>query len=382
MIHALNNIPRVIYGFGAVTKAGEELSRMGCKRPFIVTDPGIAALGLLDPLKDALTKAGVEFGIFDKAELEPSATSIQNCADAAKAFKADGIIGVGGGSPLDTAKAALVLLTNEGSIDNYFGVQMVKNPLLPAMYIPTAAGTGSEVTSISVLTNPATGAKMGVVSDYMYAKTVLLDPDLTVGLPPHVTAMTGVDAFVHAMESFVGLAATPFTDAFNIQAMKLIAANIRKAYANGGNKEARANMLYAATLAGMGFSQTQNGIIHAVGTNLPAACKVPHGLAMAALSPMGMSFNCIAAPEKYAQVAQILGVDPMGTCLDTAREGIDAMYELLADLDIAPGLEAHGVPRDALQSTAERAAAAKRLMDNNPRKASAKQLFALLEEHY
>lgn len=382
MIYALNNIPKVVYGFGAIAKAGEELTRLKCKRAFIVTDPGIASLGLLDPLKAALSQSGVEFDVFDKAELEPSATSIQNCADAAKAFKADCVIGFGGGSPLDTAKAALVLLTNDGGIENYFGMHMVKNPCLPAMYIPTAAGTGSEVTSISVLTNPATGAKIGVVSDYMYASIVLLDPDLTIGLPPHVTAMTGVDAFVHAMESFVGLAATPFTDAFNAQAMKLIAGNIRKAYANGANKEARAAMLYAATLAGMGFSQTQNGIIHAVGTNLPAACKVPHGLAMAALAPMGMTFNCIAAPEKYAQVAEFLGVEPCGNALDTARAGIDAMYELLADLNIAPGLEPHGVPRDALEGTAERAAGAKRLMDNNPRKANAKQLFALLEEHY
>jgi alcohol dehydrogenase len=237
------------------------------------------------------------------------------------------------------------------------------------------------VTSISVLTNAKTGAKQGVVSELMYGKVVVLDPDLTVGLPPHVTAMTGMDAFVHAMESFTGLAATPFTDALNLQAMRLVAANLRKAYANGGNKEARAGMLYAATLAGMGFSQTQNGIIHAVGTNL-ANNKVPHGLAMAALAPMGMSFNCIAVPEKYAQIATILGAQCTGCALGTARKGIEAMYGLLADVGIAPGLKAHGVPRDALEGIAERAAGAKRLIDNNPRKANAKQILALLEEFY
>jgi alcohol dehydrogenase len=383
MISALNSVPRIIYGFGAIAKAGEEITRLGGKRVFIVTDPGIAALGLLEPLKSSLAEAGLAFEIFDKAELEPSISSISACADAAKGFKADCIIGIGGGSPLDTAKAALVLLSNEGGIDKYFGVNLVKNPCLPAMYIPTAAGTGSEVTSISVLSNPESGAKAGVVSDYLYARVVLLDPDLTIGLPPHITAMTGLDAFVHAMESFVGLAATPFTDAYNLQAMKLIAANVRKAYANGANREARAAMLYAATLAGMGFSQTQNGIIHAIGTNLPLASKVPHGLAMAALAPMCMRFNCIAIPEKYAQIAQILGV---GACcassLDTARKGIDAMYALLDDVGIAPGLKAHGVPYDALEATAERASKAKRLMDNNPRKATAEQIFVLLKEHY
>jgi alcohol dehydrogenase len=141
-------------------------------------------------------------------------------------------------------------------------------------------------------------------------------------------------------------------------------------------------MLYAATLAGMGFSQTQCGMIHAVGTNLPVACKVPHGLAMAALAPMGMSFNCIAAPEKYAQIARILGVEPCGNALDAARGGIDAMRALLHDVGITPGLKARGVPYDALEATAERAAKARRLMDNNPRKAAAQQLFALLQEHY
>jgi alcohol dehydrogenase len=382
MPHVLNNIPRVVYGFGSIAEAGAEMLRLGCKRPFIVTDPGIAALGLTEPLKASLSGAGLEFGIFSEAELEPSALSIQRCADAAKAFGADCVIGMGGGSPLDTAKAALVLLTNEGGIEKYFGMNLVKNPCLPAVYIPTAAGTGSEVTSISVLTNPVTGAKQGVVSDYLYAETVLLDPELTLGLPPHITAMTGIDAFTHAMESYVGTAATPFTEALCLEAMRLIANNLRKAYADGSNREARAAMLYAATLAGMGFSQTQHGIIHAVGTSLPSTCKLPHGLLMAALAPMGMSFNCIAAPEKYAKIAEILGAGARNTPLETARAGIEAMRGLLADVGIAWGLAAHNVPRDCLAGTAERAAAAKRLMDNNPRKAAADRILALLEEHY
>ena len=382
MIHALNNVPKIVYGFGAISRAGAEITRLGGKRAFIVTDPGITAIGLLKALEESLSAASVAFEVYDKAELEPSAASIQKCADAARAFKADCVIGIGGGSPLDTAKAALALLSNEGGIEKYFGMNMVPNPCLPAMLIPTAAGTGSEVTSISVLTNPQTGAKQGVVSDYLYARVVLLDPELTFGLPPHVTAMTGMDAFVHAMESFVGRAATPFTDAVNLQAMRLVSANLRKAYANGDDQNARAGMLYAATLAGMGFSQTQNGIIHAVGTSLPSSCGLPHGLVMAALAPMGISYNCIAAPEKYARVADILGVDPCGTALDVARKGIDAVRGLLADVDIAPGLKAHGVTREQLAGTAERAAGAKRLIDNNPRKANAKQILALLEEHY
>jgi alcohol dehydrogenase len=382
MTHVLNSVPRIVYGFGAVAGAGGEIVRIGGTRVFIVTDPGIAALGLLEALKASLTEAGLAFEIFDQAELEPSTPSIGVCAAAGRAFGADCVIGIGGGSALDTAKAALVMLSNEGRIEEYFGMQLVKNPCLPAMYIPTAAGTGSELTSISVLADPQSGAKTGVVSDYMYARVVLLDPGLTVSLPPHLTAITGIDAFVHAVESFVGLAATPFTDAYNLQAMTLIAANLRKACANGEDREARSAMLYAAALAGAAFSQTQCGIIHAVGINLPVACKVPHGLAMASLAPMCMRFNCIAAPEKYARIARILGIDPCSDALVAARRGIDAFCALLDDIGITPGLQARGVPYDALEATAERAAKARRLMDNNPRKATAREIFTLLKEYY
>jgi len=206
---------------------------------------------------------------------------------------------------------------------------------------------------------------------------------LTLSLPPHITAMTGMDAFVHAMESYVGLAATPFTDALNLQAMRLVAGNLRKAYAHGDNREAREAMLYAATLAGMGFSQTQNGIIHAMGMALPLACKIPHGLAMASLAPIGMGFNCIAAPEKYAAITEILLGEPSGmTTLETARISVDLVRELLKDLNIAEGPAAHGVPHESLPEVAAKAAAAKRLMNNNPRQATAKQIQELLETYY
>ena len=173
-------------------------------------------------------------------------------------FKVDVLIGFGGGSALDTTKAAAVLLSNEGPIDKYFGMNLVPNPSLPKILIPTTAGTGSEMTNISVLADTKNGGKKGVVSEHMYADVVLLDASLTVGLPPRVTAMTGVDAFVHAMESFCGIAATPITDALNLAAMKMVGANIRQAYANGGNLAARDAMLYGSALAGMGFGNTQN----------------------------------------------------------------------------------------------------------------------------
>ena len=385
MVYNHHTVKHFIHGAGSIKQAADVVKNLGGKKAFIVTDPGLANVGVQKPLEEALTAGGVEWELFAKAELEPSMDSIQACTDAAKAFGADVIIGIGGGSPLDTTKAAAVLLTNEGPIDKYFGMNLVPNACLPMILIPTTAGTGSEFTNISVLADTKNGGKKGVVSDYMYADVVLLDAELTVGLPPRVTAMTGVDAFVHAMESFCGIAATPFTDTLNLSAMKLVAGNIRQAYANGKNLKAREGMLYGSALAGMGFGQTQNGIIHAIGTTLPVECHIPHGLAMSFVGAFCVGFNYIANPEKYAIVADILrGCDRSATMsvLDRAADVEAAFRALLADLDIKTGLVNYGVKREDLPACADRAFAAKRLLNNNPRAASRDQILALLEANF
>ncbi len=378
-------VKKIVHGNGSIKDAAKEVKSLKGSRALIVTDPGLAKLNVQQPLEEALTAGGIAWELFAKAELEPSMDSIQACADAAKAFKADVLIGFGGGSALDTTKAAAVLLSNEGPIDKYFGMNLVPNPSLPKILIPTTAGTGSEMTNISVLADTKNGGKKGVVSEHMYADVVLLDASLTVGLPPRVTAMTGVDAFVHAMESFCGIAATPITDALNLAAMKMVGANIRQAYANGGNLAARDAMLYGSALAGMGFGNTQNGIIHAVGTTLPVECHIPHGLAIAICSPFSVGFNYIANPDKYATVADILrGEDRVGmmSVLDRAADVEAAFRDLLRDLDIQTGLAHYKVKKEDLPASADRAFAAKRLLDNNPRKASRDQILALLEANF
>ena len=377
-------VKKIVHGLGAIKEAANEVKNLKGSKAFIVTDPGLAKIGVQKPLEEALTAGGIEWKLYAEAQLEPSMDSIQHCTDEAKAFGADVIIGFGGGSALDTTKAASVLLSNEGPIDKYFGINLVPNPSLPCILIPTTSGTGSEMTNISVLADTKNGGK-GVVSEYMYADTVILDAELTFGLPPRVTAMTGVDAFVHAMESFCGIAATPITDALNLQAMKLVGANIRQAYANGKNAAARDAMMYASALAGMGFGNTQNGIIHAIGTTLPVECHIPHGLAMSFCAPFSVGFNYIANPEKYAIVADILRGDDRSGCMsvmDRAADVEDAFRDLLNDLDIATGLSNYGVKREDLPACADRAFAAKRLLNNNPRAASRDQILALLEANF
>ncbi len=377
-----NTVKRIVHGFGCIKDAADEAKKLGGSRALIVTDPGLAKIGVQKPLEEALEKGGVACQVYSECELEPSVDSIGLIADAAKAFGADVLFGIGGGSALDSTKAAAVLLTNPGTIDQYFGTGKVQNPLPPVILVPTTAGTGSEMTSISVLADTKNGGKWGVVSDYMYAASVMLDPELTLGLPPAVTAATGVDAFVHAMESFVGKAATHITDALNLEAMRLIARSIRKAYANGGDRQARADMLYAATLAGMGFSNTQNGIIHAVGTAIPREYHMSHGVAISCLTPMCVAYNYMANPEKYAQVAMILGEQPDPDLYALASRASVRLAALLKDLNVKTGLQPYGVTREDLAIIAERAAGNARLIGNNPRPANAKQILAMLEASY
>ena len=254
---------------------------------------------------------------------------------------------------------------------------------MPTIMIPTTAGTGSEMTSISVIADAVSNSKIGIVSDHLYARTVLLDPALTLSLPPRYTAYTGLDAFVHAMESYVNLSATPFTEGPDLHAMLMISGNLRQAYTNGRNPQAREAMLYASSICGMGFSNTQNGVIHAIGMAVPATYHLPHGLLMAACAPMGIAFNCHAVPEKYGEIAEILGCDTRGkNVFEAAEMAVEGFTKLMRDVDIEPGLKAYGVKEEDIRGIAERAAASARLMDNNPRQATADQLEALIREHF
>jgi len=383
MIHTFQSVGRIVHGNGASTHIGKEAKRIGVSRALVVAGKSAIANNACRPIIDSLEEYGVRTEIYCAVTGEPTPPAVDDCAALARNFRAELIIGVGGGSVLDTAKASALLTTNDGPIERYFGVDQIPAPCLPMILVPTTAGTGSEVTSISVVADVASDTKKGIVSDRLFARVVVLDPELTLSVPPKVTAATGIDAFVHAMESYVNLAATPFTDCHNLQAMDMIAQNIRRAWANGSDLAAREQMLYASTLAGMGFSNTQNGVIHAIAMAVPASYHLPHGLLVGALAPMGMALNCQAAPEKYARIAEILGCAPEATSPgERAQSAITGFKGLLADIGIKPGLAAHGVRREDVRGIAERAAATRRLMDGNPARADADELEKLIERHF
>jgi alcohol dehydrogenase class IV len=296
-----SSVPRIISGPGAIDALGDEVNKMGCRRALIVCDRELRSLGLVNPLVDSLHKASINHTVFSGVEADPSLDILERSRETTDAFSADMIIGLGGGSALDTAKLISIMLTNEGPADAYYGIDNIPKPGLPMILVPTTAGTGSEVTNISVMEDPKVGLKKAMISDHLYARVALLDPILTIGLPPRLTATTGMDALVHAIESFVGIRASVFSDTLNLKAITMIAGNLRQAYANGQNTRAREAMLNASCLAGMAFCNTQNGLDHAMALAIGSKYHLPHGLATAFILPMVMEFNCIANPQEICR---------------------------------------------------------------------------------
>ncbi len=383
MFSFFNTVSRVVYGFGCLEELESEIKRLHGSRILVITDPGIKAAGLLDPIAKVLDRAQFSSRVFAEVEPDPSIEVVLKSVETAKAFQPDLIVGVGGGSSLDISKATSILLTNPGSVYDYLGMDLVPAPGVPLVLIPTTAGTGSEVTSISVLSDSRDNVKKAVVSPHLFARCVMLDPQLTLGLPPHITARTGMDALVHAIESFTGIRATVFTDTLNLQAIRMIAGNLRRAYANGDDRQARENMLYASCIAGMAFSNTQNGLAHALALAIGGRFHLPHGLLTAFICPWVMEYNLLAAPEKFKQIARAFGENLDGMPdLDGARLAVKAVRGLLDDLGISYKLSSYNVPTDAIPALAKATMGATRLISNNPRKPSEQDVQRLLQANY
>ena len=383
MIASFNTVPRILSGFGCLENLGDEITRLKGKKILVVSDPGIKAAGLLDPLVKILERTKLSYSLFAEVEPDPKIEIALASHEAARAFGPDLIIGLGGGSSLDIAKVTSAMLTNQGPIDRYFGMELVPEPGLPLILIPTTAGTGSEMTSICVLSDTRNKVKKGIVSEHLFARVALLDPQLTIGLPPRLTALTGMDALVHAVESYTGIRATVLTDTLNLQAIRMIAANLRMAYANGENREARENMLYASSIAGMAFSNTQNGLDHALALAIGGKFHLPHGLLTAFVLPWVIEFNLLANPQKFIQIARAFGESIDGLSeVEAARLAVRAIKSLLTDLDISYKLSDYEVPREEIPSLAKAAIGAARLIGNNPRKVTEKEVVEILGKNY
>lgn len=376
-------VPRIFFGPGVLDELGAEIRRQGGKRVLVVTDPGIRGAGLDVRVTDRLRKGRLKFEVFGRVEPDPPISTAEEAARAAREMKADLILGLGGGSSIDTAKAAAVLCKNPGPIKDYAGVNLVPKPGLKTIFIPTTAGTGSEATCVAVLSDQVNSIKIGIFSELLFGAAAFCDPTLTLTLPPRVTAHTGLDALIHAIESYTGKTVSLLNQTLVLEAIRLTAAYLRRAYADGSDLEARSGMLKASLLAGMAFTTTQCAAAHSFSMALGGIHHLDHGLATTLFLPAVMEFNLIACPEKFATIGQIFGQPQKGLSpMERAGAGIEAVLELIADLDVSLGLENHGVSREDIEAVAKGSLSAARLWNNNPRTATLEQAREIVEASF
>lgn len=360
---------RVVFGVGSLDILGDEAGKVGAGNALIVTDPGVYKAGLIDPVRERLSKAGLSVDVFSEAEPEPTATRLNAVAKELGQGSYDLLVGIGGGSSMDTAKGLSILLTHGGDCRDYLGVNKVPAPGIPVFALPTTAGTGSEVTGNAIFGDPEKEVKLAIVSPYILPRLALVDPTLTYGCPPKVTAASGIDALVHVIECYTGNKASNFSDTLALEAMRIIAANLRTAVKNGSDKEARRRMSEGALLAGIAFGNSGVAAVHALAYSLGSHFHVPHGVANGLLLPYVMECNLSANIPKYAVVAQMLGVKSPGLSPQkVAEQGVDAVKGLISDIGLPLHLRDLSVPKEALEGMAVATMDITRLLDNNPKR--------------
>lgn len=359
---------RIIRGAGSLPQITDEITRLNKSSVLIITDPGVVSVGIIEKLIQVLSGTDIRYTIFDKIEPDPSLQTANAAAAKAEESAADMIVGIGGGSSIDIAKVAAILVTNEGEIASFVGIDQISKPGLATIIIPTTAGTGSEVTPIAILSDHEEKLKKGLVSPYLFPTVALLDPDLTVGLPPHVTAATGMDALIHAVEAFTSKNADSLTDVFARQAMKLIYTNIREVYRDGSNIVARQNMLEGSMLAGMAFANAGVTAVHAFSYPIGAEFHLSHGVANSIMLTPVMEFNMSANLSKFALIGEAFGIEYKGNDeREAALQTVEALRLLTEDLNIPKHLSEFGIQDEDVPGLAEGVMKVTRLLANNPR---------------
>lgn len=334
-------IPTVsLMGVGCSKEAGEQAKALGASNLLIVTDAGLAKMGVADTIKGYIEAAGLKAVIFDGAEPNPTDTNVHDGVKVYQDNKCDGIVSLGGGSSHDCGKGIGMVIGNGGSIRDFEGVNKSTKPMPPFLAINTTAGTASEMTRFCIITNTDTHVKMAIVDWRCTPNIAINDPVLMVGKPPALTAATGMDALTHAVEAYVSTIATPITDACAIKAIELIAQYLSPAVANGANLEARDKMAYAEYLAGMAFNNASLGYVHSMAHQLGGFYNLPHGVCNAILLPAVSEYNLIACPQRFADIAVAMGENITGlSVFEAAQKAITAIRRLSASIGIPSGLK-------------------------------------------
>ncbi|HSB71596.1 MAG TPA: iron-containing alcohol dehydrogenase [Candidatus Methylomirabilis sp.] len=376
--------PRIITGDGSADSVGTEAEALGATRAVVVTDKTLHEK--TDFISDAvasLKRAGLAVEVFDDVEPDPMVATARSSAEFAREYVPNLVVGLGGGSALDIAKATAAILANERPLEEMWGVDNVPKPGLPMILMPTTAGTGSEVTPNSILTDvkPDGGhTKKGIVSAHLLARAAIVDPLLTVTAPPAVTASAGMDALTHAIETYVSRSAQPLTRPLALEAIRLIGASLRRAVADGRDVEARRHMANASLMAGLAFANGLLGAVHAIAMAMGGRFGVSHGVANALMLPYVMEFNETAVQAEYAQIAKAMGEDVAGLPPEQAAHLASvAVHRLVVEVGLPHTLSDVKIPREGIAGLAEESFGNQRLLKNNPRAATVQDITGILE---
>ena len=370
---------KVVRGAGAVEQLGEEAKALGAKQVLVVTDKNLIEAGLIEKVEAPLKSAGIEAVIFDEGIPDPTVKLMEKGAKILEEGDFDVIVGVGGGSNIDAAKGMSVLASNPGSICDYEGSDKLANPPMPMIAIPTTAGTGSEVTYASVVTDTERDYKFVVWSSLIPPRVAILDPQMPATASAMIRISAGMDALTHATESYVSKNANPYSESLALSAIRLISENLRMSIADANNAEAMSNMQLAANMAGMAFTNTRLGIVHAIALPPSALFHIPHGIANAILLAHGMEYNLIGNPQKFVDIACAMGENVGGlTVMEAAMCAVDAVRKLAADIGAPQTLESVGAKMDAIPKMAEDGMKSGHLAVN-PRQVSIEDVVKIFE---
>lgn len=377
ILNEFNISTRIVYGRQSAAQIGEIAAGLNLKKIQLVTDKGVAGSGTLDYLLKPLKAGGIDSIIFEDVEYNPTVQTVDRAAEQFRNENCDGVIAVGGGSPIDAGKCVGVLAANPGSANDYLGVDVVKNPGAPVVCVPTTAGTAAEITDVAVLNDPTKKLKMGMRSPHVAAAVALLDPLLTLTLPPEPTRDSGLDALTHAVESYISVNSWRVTDTLNLRAIELVGRYLRTAVHNGKDIEARDGMLTASLLAGMGFHHTKLCLVHAITLPFGGIYNMPHGVGNAIVLPHAMKFMLPGAVTKYVDIAVALGEDVSGMSERAAAEkAVAAVQQLSRDVGLPEGLSIYGAKEDDLPKFSE-SIAANFMVPLSPRVANAADILEI-----
>jgi alcohol dehydrogenase len=380
-IFSFTGAKKIVFGNGSFAALAQHLGELKAQRPLVVLDKNLAETGFREKVSQVLQQGVAGFDLFDKVEPEPRLELADEGAKIALKKKCDAVIGIGGGSAMDVAKAVSVLAANKGKAVDYLGLNKVPGPGLPTIMVPTTAGTGSEVTFTAVFIRKNLKKKEGMNSPYLYPNLALLDPQLTLSLPPGPTAATGLDALCHAIESYTSINASPMSEIMSLEAIRLISENLRTCVHEGGNLEAREQMLLGSLYAGLGLANAGVTAVHSLSYPLGGKYGIPHGLANTIMLLPVMAFNLPAALEKFTIIAEVMGEMTEDLPLrEAACLALDAVEALIEDCGIDDELSDFNITEKDFPELAKVAMTVARPLENNPRKVTLEKAIEIYNE--